>query len=442
MAGSNVRFFFGSLAKYKALAVKEPMALYFVTDEETGKVYLYKGDKLFASDALASTIADGWMSKEDKIALDKLVESSADPIVMQPVDGTISIVDNKIGVRISEEHGNLIAVKDDGLFVNVDPVTIESVTGLSDRLVAIEKSVIGGIRYKGSVPTVSDLPVDAVQGDLYEVLEDNSEWCFNGEAWFEYGRISNFMPVAGSGIEFVDNTISVNIATESNGLVAVNGALFIALATKDAAGALSPVDKAFIDAIPNTYATIERVQKTCEQIKYEISHKPAGTLVNYGEKEIRVMCPADTKWVKQNVGATGNSNYYYMGFKAYAPEGAVSFKEGDRGVIVDEMFDFNGDFAGVDEFGRKYSIVWLALASYDADSDTWSYFGDNSSADKYVGWDYVVEWFNEEGLKIASDAIRINLSNENCHNVTEPYYIAALEEKIANVGEAYMWGEI
>ena len=168
--------------------------------------------------------------------------------------------------------------------------------------------------------------------------------------------------------------------------------------------------------------------------KYEITSIPEGTLVDYREKEIRVMCPKDTKWVKQNVGATGNANMYYMGFKAYAPEGAVGFKEGDRGVIVDEYFDFSGDFAGTDEFGRNYSICWLALASYDQSSDTWTYFGKNSSADKYIGWTYVVEWYNANGVIIASDCVRINLSNEDCHSSIEPYYVSNImkefEEKI------------
>jgi len=158
--------------------------------------------------------------------------------------------------------------------------------------------------------------------------------------------------------------------------------------------------------------------------KYEIVSKPEGTLVDYRDKEIRVMCPADTKWVKQSVGETGNANMYYMGFRAYAPEGAVSFKEGDQGVIVDEMFDFTGDFAGTDEYGRNYSIVWLALAKYDESSDTWTYFGKNSSTSKYIGWTYVVEWFNANGVIIASDSVRINLSNESCHSNIEPYYMS------------------
>ena len=161
-----------------------------------------------------------------------------------------------------------------------------------------------------------------------------------------------------------------------------------------------------------------------ERVKYEISSKPEGTLVDYRDKEIRVMCPADTKWVKQNVGAGGNGNMYYMGFKAYAPEGAVSFKEGDQGVIENEMFTFDDAFAGIDEFGRKYSIVWFALASYDGDTDSWTYFGKNSSAKKYIGWTYCVEWYDADGIMISSDSVRINLSNESCHNVIEPYYVS------------------
>lgn len=172
--------------------------------------------------------------------------------------------------------------------------------------------------------------------------------------------------------------------------------------------------------------------------KYEIAYKPVGTLVDYRDKEIRVMCPADTQWVKQNVGSTGNANMYYMGFKAYAPEGAVSFKEDDQATIEDDtMYYFeNNDFAGVDELGRKYSIVWLALASYDESSDTWTYLGENSSAEKYIGWYYSVEWYDADGVIIASDRIRINLTNEECHLDIEPYYMNNIKQYVDEQIEA------
>ena len=209
------------------------------------------------------------------------------------------------------------------------------------------------------------------------------------------------------------------------------------------------INKAVTDTVANANAyTDGKVEAAINEHmvkKYEITSVPEGTLVDYRDKEIRVMCPVGTKWVKQDVGSTGNANMYYMGFKAYAPEGAVSFKEGDRGVIIDEMFDFNGDFSGTDEYGRNYSICWLALASYDANSDTWTYYGKNSSVEKYIGWDYVVEWYNADGIVIASDCVRINLSNEDCHFSIEPYYVGKLmkeidekvEEKISEVESSY-----
>lgn len=179
-------------------------------------------------------------------------------------------------------------------------------------------------------------------------------------------------------------------------------------------------------------AQIESVLDQCLHERYEIAYKPEGALVDYREKEIRVMCPADTVWVKQNVGATGNANMHYMGFKAYAPEGAVSFKEDDQEIIEDQtMYYFeDNDFAGIDEYGRKYSIVWLALASYDEANDTWTYFGSKSSFDHYIGWYYSVEWYDVNGVMIASDRIRINLSNEDCHLEIKPFYMADVTAEV------------
>lgn len=226
------------------------------------------------------------------------------------------------------------------------------------------------------------------------------------------------------------------------------------LATKaNAEEVNAKIDQATADTLSATKAyTDGKVEAAISEHmvkKFEITSVPDGTLIDYRDHEIRVMCPTDTKWVKQNVGDTGNANMVYMAFKAYAPKDAVGFKEGDRGVIVDEYFDFTGDFAGVDEYGRCYSVCWLALASYNEATDTWTYFGKNSSAEKYIGWDYIVEWYNADGVVIASDCVRINLSNENCHYSTKPYYVGSMmkdieamveervEEKIAEVESAY-----
>ena len=162
------------------------------------------------------------------------------------------------------------------------------------------------------------------------------------------------------------------------------------------------------------YIPTEVVNACYRPIQYEISNVPTGTIVDYREKEIRVFCPDGVEFTQQNVGENGNPNMYYMTFKAYAPKGAVSFKEGDRGVIIDEMFDFNASAAGTDKYGRNYSVCWLALASR-AEDGTWTYFGKTSTTEKYIGWTYIVEWYDANGVMIGTDKIRINLSNANCH---------------------------
>ena len=458
MASSNVRFFFGTLAKYKALESKDPLALYFLTDEETGKVYLYKGSQLYASDALASAIADGWMSKEDKINLDNLVANAITGLT--PVDGSIVVTDgNKIGVKLSEEAGNILSLKSDGLYVDasgsidVPEYSIEKQAD-SGNAVAIyklkktvgdESSYVGAeitipkdlVISSGSLEVVAEADVPyagAIVGDPYLDIVLN-----NADSDHIYIPVKGLVDTysAGDGLQLVDGTFSVNLGSTTNGLHFVDGTLNLALATKDAAGAMSAIDKAELDKlvaldIPTTYGAA-----------YEVSNKPTGTLVNYNGKEIRVMCPSDTEWSLQQVGEGGDSSRYYIGFRAYAPSSDInSFKESLDTTMTDQtMYYFvDNDFAGIDSNGRKYSIVWLPVAKHN-DDDTWTYYGSNSTSDKLIGWNYCVEWYNADGVCVASDLIRINLSNEDIHAAIEPYYMS----KYATTDEmnaAISWGEL
>jgi hypothetical protein len=170
---------------------------------------------------------------------------------------------------------------------------------------------------------------------------------------------------------------------------------------------------------------------TLKKIKYEVTHKPAGTLVDYRDKEIRIMCPADTKFELQNSGEGADANKYYIGLKAYAPEGAVSFKEDIAEIVTDDtMYFFEGnDFAGIDAYGRKYSIMWLPVAEFV--DGAWTYYGAKSNTAKYLGWHYSVEWYGADGKKIGTDCIKINLSNEACHNAIEPFYMSKYVKEVA-----------
>lgn len=190
-----------------------------------------------------------------------------------------------------------------------------------------------------------------------------------------------------------------------------------------------------LEALVGDIPVAEQVQSAIKKstTKYEVSHKPTGTLVDYREKEVRIMCPKDTEWTVQNVGPTGDKTKHYLGFKAYAPEGAFSFKEDLALDVLDNTryYFTDNDFAGIDPDGCKYSIFWLAAASLN--DGVWTYYGASSTSNKYIGWYYTVEWYDEEEKLIGTDTIRINLSNEYCHYIIEDYYMGEYQKKTDSI---------
>lgn len=467
----NVKFFFTKdFSKYQNLAVKDPMALYFIEDTTTGYCALYKGENLIAVGSNASSMASGLMSSADKQNLDNLVASGGGISNLVPVDGSISITDGEdgkknIGVALSAEAGNILSLKDDGLYVDTTGVSTDDVPSYEIEKQADSGDAVAVYKLKKTVGTESSYVGDAIaipkdlvisSGSLEVVTEADIPYtgAVVGEPYLDI-VLSNaesehiYIPVkglvdtysAGDGLQLVDGTFSVNLGSTTNGLHFVDGTLNLALATKDSAGAMSAEDKTNLDKlvaldIPTTYGAA-----------YEISNKPTGTLVNYNGKEIRVMCPSDTEWTLQNVGANGDASKYYIGFKAYAPSSDVnSFKESLATTMTDQtMYYFvDNEFAGIDSNGRKYSIVWLPVAKHN-DDDTWTYYGTNSTSDKLIGWHYCVEWYNADGVCVASDLIRINLANEDCVHSVEPYYMSGYvtdAELESAISDSMSWGEL
>lgn len=188
------------------------------------------------------------------------------------------------------------------------------------------------------------------------------------------------------------------------------------------------------DEIETVLDDVTNVSYTHEKIKYEITDVPIGTLVDYRDEEIRIMCKSDAEFTKQSVGAGGDANSYYCTFKTYVPnDDVVGYIEHLNGQVDNEVLT---DLK-TDKYGRRYQPTWLALAKYDDTTGTWTYYGDSSSTNKYIGYDYQIDWYNADGVMIASDSIRINLSNAECHSSIEPYYVGKMmsevDKKIAEV---------
>lgn len=182
--------------------------------------------------------------------------------------------------------------------------------------------------------------------------------------------------------------------------------------------------------ISATYATKEELDNTIKGVaglskdEYEIFRKPRGSVVDYRDKEIRVLCYKNTIWDLSNVGLGGANNTYYLGFKAYAPDGAVYFKDSLNPEIVDDRWHgfVEDSFGGVDEYERKFSIRYLPVAE-NKNGNTWVYIGEKSTSSEYAGWYYSVEWYDKDKILISKDLVRINCANENCYSDIGDSYV-------------------
>lgn len=121
----NVIFRYGTSQQYNELEKRDASALYFLEDKKE----IRKGDDLYAVGRAATQAEDGLMSAADKAKLDGLAEGTGG-MELTPVDGSIIIAPGEQGIRnikvgISAEEGNILSVKDDGLFVDMSGLTGE-----------------------------------------------------------------------------------------------------------------------------------------------------------------------------------------------------------------------------------------------------------------------------------------------------------------------------
>lgn len=283
---ANVLFKVGTREQFNNIVEKSANTLYWLTDTQQ----LYKGDVLFGTGALASKDAAGLLSKEDYQKLQDLIVTGG-TVDLTPVDSTIVIDGKQIGVAISKDAGNALVAVEGGLFV---PTVVAPEYAIEKQETAdegyavsykLKKTVGEVVSYVGDV---INIPKDMVlkSATLETVAEAGKPYAdaVVGDPYihmvFNDATASDiFVPVnglvdtytAGEFVEIVDNVISVKIAAESHGLVAVEGGLAINLATAESDGAMSAADKVALDAlvalgIADNYATKEEVKAISEKV--------------------------------------------------------------------------------------------------------------------------------------------------------------------------------
>ncbi len=291
----NVKFLSVKLkSTFDALETKDNLALYWIDETQE----LYKGDKLYGTGALATESVAGLLSPEDYVALKALIAGGTTSVLtgLTAIDGTMNIVDTTdggkaIGVAIAYDDGNALMTVDGGLFVpkvSVPEYAIEKQATADEGYAAsyrLKKTIGDEISYVGdtiniakdmvlqsaTLETVAEADVPyagAVVGDPYIKMVFNDADASNLYIPVK-GLVDKFE--AGVGISIENNVISVKLAGTTHGLVAVDGALALTLATKDNDGAMSKEDKIALDAlkaldIANMYATKQDVQVVTEQV--------------------------------------------------------------------------------------------------------------------------------------------------------------------------------
>lgn len=149
----NVKFFVTSdLNKYLTLAEKNPLALYFVTDEATGQNYLFKGSEMISAGHEATEQFGGLMSAADKAKLNALAVGGMIGFVVEDESITLTETDDgkqSIKVAISTQENNALVVTEDGLFVATPEdmsevyATKEEITQMEEELTAkLEENLV------------------------------------------------------------------------------------------------------------------------------------------------------------------------------------------------------------------------------------------------------------------------------------------------------------
>lgn len=322
-----------------------------------------------------------------------------------------------------------------------------------DFFAGIESKVLAAIGSKVNYPAyvfVRDEEASAT-GRLAFVDQNNVLRYIRGENKQQVVNTTALPDVAEGDVEviyIVDGVMYVFNGTEYKSINSISIEEFEALeerlenletSSTDFSDKVSSLEEE-ISAIDEQLASLEEkinaieIPEECKcGAEYEITDVPVGTLVDYRDSEIRIMCPVNTEFTKQTVGAGGDDSCYYATFKTYVPSDDIVGYIEHLGNQVDEEI-LNTFSTGAD--GRRYQPTWLPLAKYNEETDSWSYYGANSSKEHYIGWDYRIDWYNADNVLVKSDCVRINLSNEECHFVIEPYYMSAVKADVEALKES------
>ena len=259
---ANVRFYSGTRAQYDSLVSHNPLALYFCDD--TGE--LFKGD-ICLSDGI------------------RIVPTRADlPECSCAADGIVYfIAETKSGFMVSPDRTEWLqtiyapvtdayTIPEEEMYTTV--TTVGAVRDIEAKIYKRIEEVANGGATANLTPVDGSLIIKDNTIDVGISAEPGNALIKKADGLY-VGTSTSGNYAAGLGLQLVDGTFSVKLADNTHGLVAVDGALSLSLATKDSDGAMSKEDKAFLDELrdsnsPSGYVTraeLQQVQESVAQIE-------------------------------------------------------------------------------------------------------------------------------------------------------------------------------
>lgn len=164
--------------------------------------------------------------------------------------------------------------------------------------------------------------------------------------------------------------------------------------------------------------------------KFRFFDLPVGGEVSYSDKFVRILCPTDPSiYYEQNVGEGGQKDRFYITMRNYAPKGAVALrmngvnnlaKDPDPIITGTEELEILKDKAGYGVEGeREYYNFWIHIAGFT--NGAWKAWPTGKGENEFIGYRYIIEWYDENMNAINSSFITIQLANEDNFNAMDNF---------------------
>lgn len=261
------------------------------------------------------------------------------------------------------------------------------------------------------VITIDGEVIVPVAGDIV-IFESKEFICDKNGKWVELGDESIYLTAATAEADYLKKIDAEEIYVKKEDAEAKHKVL------EDAISLINVKDIAWS-------------KDNADGTKFEVISAVKGFLTNEAQNDLRVYIPKGSVYELQNVGAGGQANQFYMTVRAWSPVAEVTAcRKGDVANYNEHFTDMESIKIDA-ESGRPYVDFWLAIAYTNDNGATWNEYADLSVGTKYVGYNWLVEWYNGEEL-VASGSKKITLvNNYDMFYNAKDWYIPALEAKLA-----------